>query len=461
MNHMATIRKRGNNYQIRVSCGYKTTGEQIIKTTTYKPPKGITPKQLKKELERQAVLFEEKCLNGTYLDGNIKLADFAEKWFKDYAEKHLRSETYYTYKLMIKRVNEALGHIRIDRIQPHHLLEFYNNLAESGIRDDIKYNAAKDVKALLKSKGMTQKALCEKANISEATLRSCIKGNNITKAAASKIMTALDDDTIFKAVNTDKTLSQETILHHHRFISTMLSCAVEWQLIPSNPCARVKPPKVDRKEAQYLDEKQAAKLINCLDAEPLKYKTIIMLLLYSGMRRGELCGLEWSDIDLNHGIISISKSSLYLPQKGIFDDTTKNRTSERVIRVPEAMTSLLKEYRRSQSQLQLAMGDLWQGSEKVFTSQTGTPIHPDSITGWFKSFIKRNDLPDIHLHSLRHTNATLLIAAGTDIRTVANRLGHATASTTTNIYAHAIKSADELAAEKLADILNPIKRNAK
>ena len=223
----------------------------------------------------------------------------------------------------------------------------------------------------------------------------------------------------------------------------------------------MKPPKVDRKEAQYLDEKQAAKLINCLDAEPLKYKTIIMLLLYSGMRRGELCGLEWSDIDLNHGIISISKSSLYLPQKGIFDDTTKNRTSERVIRVPEAMTSLLKEYRRSQSQLQLAMGDLWQGSEKVFTSQTGTPIHPDSITGWFKSFIKRNDLPDIHLHSLRHTNATLLIAAGTDIRTVANRLGHATASTTTNIYAHAIKSADELAAEKLADILNPIKRNAK
>ncbi len=191
-----------------------------------------------------------------------------------------------------------------------------------------------------------------------------------------------------------------------------------------------------------------------------KHCPMIMLLLYSGMRRGELCGLEWSDIDLKHGIINISKSSLYISQIGIFDDTTKNRTSERVIRIPEDMTTLLKEYRRSQNQLQLTMGDLWQGTQKVFTTQNGKPIHPDSITGWFKSFIKRNDLPDIHLHSLRHTNATLLIAAGTDIRTVAKRLGHATASTTTNIYAHAIKSADEMAAEKLADILNPMKRNA-
>ena len=455
---MATIRKRGNNYQIRVSCGYKVTGEQIIKTTTYKPRPGMTPKQIQKEVERQAVLFEEKCMNGTYMDGNIKLCDFAEKWFKDYAEKQLKSETYYIYKLMLKRVNEALGHIRIDRIQPHHLLEFYNNLSECGIREDIKYKPVKDIKKILVQKKMTQLSLSEKAGISVATISSSIKGNNLSKRTAEKIMIALNDNTIFEPVGKEKKLSQETILHHHSFISTMLSRAVEWQLIPSNPCDRVKPPKVEHKEAKYLDEIQAAELIKCLYNEPLHYRTIIMLLLYSGMRRGEVCGLEWSDIDFKNNLISISKSNLYLPGKGIFEDTTKNKTSERVIRIPQDMIDLLKEYKVEQNKQRLSVGDMWKGSKKIFTTAFGAPIHPDSVTSWFSKFIKKYNLPNIHLHSLRHTNATLLIANGTNIRTVANRLGHADTSTTSNIYAHAIKTADEMAAETLANILNPIKR---
>ena len=136
---MATIRKRGNNYQIRVSCGYNSNGEQIIKSMTYKPLPNMTFKQIQKELDRQAVLFEEKCLTGTYLDGNIKLCDFIEKWLEDYAEKQLKSKTVARYKELIKRILPALGHLRLDRIQPHHLLEFYNNLAEDGIRADIKY----------------------------------------------------------------------------------------------------------------------------------------------------------------------------------------------------------------------------------------------------------------------------------------------------------------------------------
>ena len=95
----------------------------------------------------------------------------------------------------------------------------------------------------------------------------------------------------------------------------------------------------------------------------------------------------------------------------------------------------------------------------LYTS--GNPIHPDTVSGWFAKFIKKTDLPPVTLHSLRHTNATLLIANKADIRTVSQRLGHAQTSTTVNIYAHAIQSADAATAEVLDDILNPASKEGR
>ena len=121
---------------------------------------------------------------------------------------------------------------------------------------------------------------------------------------------------------------------------------------------------------------------------------------------------------------------------------------------------ILKEHKMQQAKEFFKLGDKWVRSNKVFTQWNGKPIHPDTITGWFSRFIKKNNLPPIHLHSLRHTNATLLIASGADLRTVSKRLGHSNMTTTSNIYTHAIKSADERAAELLGDILNPMKNRA-
>ena len=110
---MATIRKRGNSYQIRVSCGYNINGDQITKTTTWKPSPNMTKRQIEKEVERQALLFEEKCRSGIFLDGNITFADFSEKWFKEYAEKQLRIQTITCYKILMTRILPAIGHIKI------------------------------------------------------------------------------------------------------------------------------------------------------------------------------------------------------------------------------------------------------------------------------------------------------------------------------------------------------------
>ncbi len=449
---MATIRKRGSNYQIRVSLGYDVTGKQIEKSTTWKPPIGMTEKQIKKELNRQAVLFEEKCLTGQFLDGNITFSDFTEKWFKEYAEKQLKARTLDCYREYIPRITKAIGHIKLYKLQPCHLIEFYNNLAEQGVRADIKYTACTDIKKLMNEKGFSQKSLAERANVAQRSVHSAANGGNVVKATADKITAALGENDLFIPVNADKTLSSATVKAYHGLISSILTTAVQWQLIPSNPCHRVKPPQNEHKETVILDDKQTKELILCLDKEPLKFKTAIMLILYTGLRRGELCGLNWSDIDFDNNIVLVNKSLLYTPSKGVYEDTPKTKRSSRAVQIPSDMTELLKQYHKEQLKQKLLLGDLWQNTDRVFTNDIGGNVSPCFFSTQFKNFLKRHNLPDIHIHTLRHISATLLIANGVDIATVSNRLGHSDKSTTLNIYTHAIKAADEKAAEKLQDI---------
>ena len=429
---------------------------------TWTPEPGMTRRQTEKELDRQAVLFEERCRTGQVLDGNIKFADFAERWFKDYAEKQLRPTTVARYHVLMPRINAAIGHIRLDKLQPHHLMQFYNNLAETGVREDMRYQSTVDFKALLKSRGMTKREFAKQANLSVYVMDSMTRGDKVSATSAHKIASTLKLplDKVFRPAEGKDTLAVSTILHHHRLISSMLSTAVKWQLIFSNPCSRVVLPKNKRKEAVYLDEEQAAQLLQALENESLQHQVIVKLLLYTGMRRGELCGLEWKDIDFERAVISVRRSSLYLSGKGVFEDETKNETSERCMKVSDDVTAMLRIWRAEQAKERLRLGDQWQNSDRLFTAWNGAPIRPDVITAWFHKFVTKNGLPPIHVHSLRHTNATLLIAAGTNLTTVAARLGHANTTTTSKIYAHAIKSADQAAAEALQDILHPVKKQA-
>ncbi len=459
---MASITKRGNTYTIRVSAGYDINGKKDLRNMTWKPEKGMTQKQIEKELERQAVLFEESVKNGLHLSSGIKFADFAEKWMNEYAKKQLRAKTIAQYEALLPRINAAMGHLKLEKIQPHHLLSFYNNLAEEGIRLDTKYACIVDLRSILKSHKLTFKKVAEKAGISEQSISSAAKGNNVSEKTAQGISAALGMNIkkLFNPVESGKTLSGKTLQHYHRLISSIMNTAVQWQVICNNPCNRVKPPKAERKEAEYLDEVQAVELLRCLENEPITYKALFTVILYSGMRRGEACGLEWNDIDLDNCIVDINKESLYLPGRGIFDDDTKNTTSRRVIKLPASAIDVLRELKLHQSTERLKLGEQWQNSGKVFTKWNGKPIHPDTVSGWFHDFVKRYNLPNIKVHSLRHTNATLLIYNGTDIKTVSKRLGHSNVTTTGNIYTHAIKTADERAAEVLTDILSAKVKNA-
>ena len=139
---MASIEKRSNgSYRITVSTGYDINGKKLRKHKTISLPDNMTERQREKEVQKQAVLFEQQVENGTYLDGEkITFEEFSEKWLTDYAEKQLAPGTLKPYRTRLrKRIIPAIGHIKLSKLQPHHLMVFYNNLTESGVRLDAYY----------------------------------------------------------------------------------------------------------------------------------------------------------------------------------------------------------------------------------------------------------------------------------------------------------------------------------
>ncbi len=456
---MATIQKRNNSYLISVSAGYDMNGRQIRKTMTWNPDSSLTPRKLEKELQRQAHLFEEQVKNGIYTDGNIKFADFAARWFTDYAEKQLKPKTVEHYRALLPRVNDGIGHIKLDKLQPMHLIKLFDELERADIRADNKYSCKLDFKELLKSRQLTKVKLAELAAVSVATLDSVTSGKNVSHNSAVRIAQALNMklSELFSEISKGR-LSPKTIRLYYVFISSVLSTAVEWQLIYSNPCDRVKPPKLERKEPDILDNEQAVELLQKLTEADTQHQTMITIALLLGVRRGELLGLKWDNINFDKGVITIRNNLQYLPKMGVYDSSTKTSSSERAMKAPELIIEALRKQKIYQLELKVKNGDRWIETGYVFTNNNGEPVHPDSLTKWFKKFLKANGFSEnIRLHSLRHTCASLMISEGIPVTTVAKRLGHSTAATTTSIYAHAIQSADEAAAERIESILNPDK----
>jgi integrase len=454
---MATITKRDNSFHIMVSCGYDIHNRQIRKCMTWIPDSGMTHRQIEKAVTEAAILFENKVRLGQVAQTNATLADFVERWLLEYAGKQLAPKTIWRYKQFLERILPAIGHIRLDKLQPMHLIEFYNNLSEEGTRNSDTWIIRPALLEKYKAQNHMPTVFAKQAKIGSATLNSILAGKPCKRYIAERMCDAMGATLSrgFKESEGKKTLAKRTLQHYHRLISSILNTAVIWQVIPDNPAKRVKPPKAPRLEAKYLDEQQVMKLLEFLMEEPIKYRTIIKLLIYSGMRRGELCGLEWKDINWIKGTISIRRSSQYLPDGGVFTKDTKTETSDRTIRLPAEVFEMLKEYRAWQNEERLRLGKCWQEHDRLFTTFDGSPIFPDTITSWFREFIRRKDLPHVTIHSLRHTNITLLIMAGVPLQTVAKRAGHASAVTTSMIYSHAIQTVDEMASDTLADILKP------
>ena len=345
----------------------------------------------KTEAQKELALFISEIETGQALSAKkMRLRDYAEFWINNYAIPNLSPKTYERYKNMLKaRILPYLGNMYLDKIQPMQLMYLYQELSEC----------------------------------------------------------------TYTRKNETHKLSSKTILEHHRLLHSMLQQAVYWQMIPYNPASRVRPPKARKPNINFYDNVQTIALIKALEGEELKFRVIILLTIFTGLRRGEVLGLEWQDIDFKNSSVTVRQASQYVSSIGIYTKDPKTETSNRIISIPESITKLLKEYQRKQLKNRLLLGDKWIETNRLFVQSNGAPMHPDTITKWFRQFLEDKNLPHITFHGLRHTHATLLISQGLDVRTVSNRLGHAQTSTTLNIYAHAFAKMDREASEKLDNLL--------
>ncbi len=450
---MASITKRGGTYRFRVSYGYDADNKQIVKTMTWTPPTEMTEKQADKEAQHQAAIFEERIRNGFTGNGKMKFSDFSSYWMEKYAEPSLKPKTVTRYRGLLKRINQHLGYLPLNKIQPSSILDFYEVLSKEA-PDNTPYRCTADLKEIIKTKSVTQAACARVAGISSATLANVCKGKNVSYKSAAAISSALNIPlpSLFAATRPQQRLAPCTIRHYHRLLSDILGDAVKWQYIPYNPCARIDPPKAQHPDIEYLDDNQAVHLMELLQREPGIYRRAISLLLLTGLRRGELLGLEWQDIDFNAKTMYISRTSQYLPGRGVFTESPKTKASRRFVVVSSQVITILQEQLLWQQRQWKSSPNAWIDSKRVITSEDGSPMHPDRLTRWFGKFIRRTGLPPIHIHSLRHTYATLCIAKGVPITAVAAQLGHSNVATTATIYAHAIQSAQIAAADKVGGL---------
>lgn len=248
-------------------------------------------------------------------------------------------------------------------------------------------------------------------------------------------------------------LAEKTILNYYSLINGVLNKAVQWDYLERNPNLKVEKPKVNRKPSKYYDKEQALRLIECLENEPLKYQALIFLAIDTGARRGELTGLDWDDIDFKNGYVRIDETTQYINGK-IIVKAPKNNSSIRVVPITSKTVNVLKEYKREQLEREILLGDKWEKTTKVFTSNFGGMMFPNTPSDIFTKICKKYKLDKLNFHGLRHTSVSLLINAGIPLQVISKRVGHSTTATTSNIYSHVFESSELSAKNELENIFS-------
>lgn len=466
------------SYTIRVYHGYDQSGKRLKPyTMSYKPAPNMTAKQIEKEVQRQALIFEEQCRQGYSLDHKQTFAEYAEYVLQCKQESGTKQRTIERYRELLERINAGVVHIKLSDLRPQHLSNLYSQLRQSGIRKGSgRAFPLVDLKAYIKDKGITKVRLSELSEVSLTTLSTAFNGNSISENAADRICKALfaPIGKLFRVEQDNRPLSEKTIREHHRLISTILAQAEKEMLVQYNAAEKVinKPKAEHSKEINCFEPSDLERIRDCLDKEPFKWRVITHLLIVTGCRRGEIAGLKWSAVDFQRSELHICNNLLYSKALGVYQDTTKTISSDRTVKLPIETMQLLYEYRKYWERLRSSYGNAWNSfltmrdgkgaehSEKadfLFVREDGDkagyPIHPDSVTDWLAKFSDRNGLPHINPHAFRHTLASVLCLNGVDITTISKWLGHKSVTTTMNIYEHILESGKDQVVSCVSDVI--------
>jgi len=231
----------------------------------------------------------------------------------------------------------------------------------------------------------------------------------------------------------DKGLSPCTVRHHHDVLSASFGAAVRQGALAQSPLRGVEPPRGRSAEARFYDLEGLRRL--CRETRGTRLELVIKLAAGLGLRREEICGLRWVNVDFNRRVAKIREART-TAGAAVIEKETKNRSSQRTLYLPDDLYRLLAEEQRRQQAASIRSGKDWDGAGAVVVNDREEPYPPNGLSMAFHRFIGKRGLPPITLHGLRHTFATLASAQGAPLYDIGKALGHSTPSTTGRIYTH-------------------------
>lgn len=252
-------------------------------------------------------------------------------------------------------------------------------------------------------------------------------------------------------------LAAQTVRHIHRVLSLALQQAWRLKLIDDNPAKRVKVPRPKPTEMKVLDQAETGALLQAAAGE--RIYVVVLIAATTGLRRGEILGLRWRDLDLDQGMLSVARTLEETREEGLtFKEPKTGRSRRRIPLVPFTI-ELLRLHRVRQGEERLRAGSMWLDADLVCCEADGSPLSPRRVTKTFTALARRAGFADIHLHSLRHTHLSHLLAAGVNIKIVSERAGHASVVITLDRYSHLLPGMQEDAVNRIDAALRPHLKN--
>lgn len=270
-------------------------------------------------------------------------------------------------------------------------------------------------------------------------------------------LTARDIQQYYTWLMDEKELSPNTVIKHHNLLTNTLNAAERQEYITKNPMRAVSPPKKRQREAKFYTPEQLGILLD--KAVGTRLELPVFICAYLGLRRGELCGLRWSDVDLEHKTITIENTRTQAGKKEI-EKGTKTASSTRTLYLPDTLCDMLKAAKEHQQTCRAEYKNAYDDNDYVVVMEDGRPFRPNYLSELFSKFLADNDLPKIVLHELRHTFASLSNQAGIPAYNIGKALGHSTPATTQKIYTHLLDQTHTQAVEGVAAIADEARRKA-
>ena len=334
----------------------------------------------KKDAEKRLSELLHQIDNGTFIiPGKITLAEYLERWLRDYVKPNLAPRTAEGYESIVRcHLVPALGSISLTQLKPEHLQRYYSEKLSGG-----RYDGRGD-------------------------------------------------------------LSRTTVSHHHTCLHRALKMALQWGLISHNPADAITAPRPQRSEIHTMNEDDLSTFLEADEKTP--YHVLFYTALFTGMRRGELLALRWCDVDLLLCQVYVIRSLHYLRTGEIVFRAPKTAKGRRMVSLSPSAAKLLQEHKDKQAAQHTMLGIPVKDDDLVFSDFAGKPLLPDTVSHAWVKLVKRTGLDGIRFHDARHSHASLMLKQGVHPKVVQERLGHATISTTLDLYSHVTPGLQEAAA---------------